>query len=299
MSSNFLTLTNAVLSAFNEVQLTSVNFTSATGFHSEAKRDVLQAVFDVYTYQDVEWPFLFSSTTFATTVGTVGYTTDATFTKLDWDSFRIQRATATASTLTSSSTTATFTATGAHNFLTGDTVTISGATPDGYNGTVSITVTGSTTFTYTVASGLSTPATGTIIASSETVVQRRLFNIDYDKYRTDFWDYDSNVNSTGYARPEYVVQKTDKNIILSGVPDRVYTVYYEGFVLPTTMSAYSDTCSVPTTYDQVIVDKALHYAYMFRDNIEQANLAQKRYEDNIHKMRRVEIPQPEFMRVSC
>ena len=64
--------------------------------------------------------------------------------------------------LTRSGTTATATTSSAHGYATGDEVTVAGATPSGYNGTVTITVTGSTAFTYTVASGLTTPATGTI-----------------------------------------------------------------------------------------------------------------------------------------
>ena len=44
----------------------------------------------------------------------------------------------------------------------GQYVTIAGASPAGYNGTFIITTTAATTFTYTVSSGLTSPATGTI-----------------------------------------------------------------------------------------------------------------------------------------
>lgn len=66
-----------------------------------------------------------------------------------------------ASSVTSSGTTATATVTTGHGLQTGDKVTISGLTPGGYNGTFTVTVTSATQFTYTVASGLATPATGT------------------------------------------------------------------------------------------------------------------------------------------
>lgn len=56
--------------------------------------------------------------------------------------------------------TATVTTSSAHGRTTSDTVTIYGATPDEYNGTYVITVTGATTFTYTPGSAPSTsPAT--------------------------------------------------------------------------------------------------------------------------------------------
>ena len=69
------------------------------------------------------------------------------------------------STLTRSTTTATVTTSSAHGFVTGNYVTIAGATPTGYNGRFAMTVTGSTTFTYTVSASLATPATGTITAT--------------------------------------------------------------------------------------------------------------------------------------
>lgn len=296
MSSSFLTLTNNVLTSFNEVNLTSSNFASATGFHSDVKQSILQAVFDIYTYQDTEWSFLWNEYTFNTTSGTTEYSKDANAVSVDWGSFYIKRPVSTASSLTQSSGTATFTATAAHNLVTGDTVNISGATPDGYNGDVEVTVTGSTTFTYSVSSALSTPATGTIVAKSNSVLRKKLKLLDYDNWEQNYADDDENLNSTAYGSPDYIVRKPDNNFILSTVPDRVYTIGYKGFVIPNSMSAHGDTALIPTAFDQVILDKAFHYAYMFRDNVEQAGLAQSRYQDNIHKMRRILIPQAEHVR---
>jgi hypothetical protein len=64
--------------------------------------------------------------------------------------------------LTRSSTTATAVTSSAHGFSNGQTVAISGASPDGYNGNKVVTVVNATTFTYTVSSALTTPATGSI-----------------------------------------------------------------------------------------------------------------------------------------
>ena len=68
-------------------------------------------------------------------------------------------------TITSSSTTATVTHT-AHGFVTGSSVTISGANEAVFNGTFTITVTSTDTYTYTLSnSNSNNPATGTITAS--------------------------------------------------------------------------------------------------------------------------------------
>lgn len=66
------------------------------------------------------------------------------------------------SSITRSGSTATVTTSTAHDFVTNDSVAISGATETEYNGKFRITRTGSTTFTYTVTGTPSTPATGTI-----------------------------------------------------------------------------------------------------------------------------------------
>lgn len=68
--------------------------------------------------------------------------------------------------ITRSGTTATATTATPHDYSTGDIVTIAGASPAGYNGTFVVTVfTNPNEFTYTVASTLTTPATGTITSS--------------------------------------------------------------------------------------------------------------------------------------
>lgn len=71
--------------------------------------------------------------------------------------------------ITSSSTTATVTTTSAHCLDDGAYVTIAGANQSEYNGSYQITVTSSTTFTYTFAGSVTTPATGTITAQWENI----------------------------------------------------------------------------------------------------------------------------------
>lgn len=82
------------------------------------------------------------------------------------------------SSLTSAATTATATTSVPHTFLTGDVVTILYAVQASYNGAYVVTVTGPTTFTYVFAGSMTTPATGTIVASALAVVRWRIAGID-------------------------------------------------------------------------------------------------------------------------
>ena len=74
--------------------------------------------------------------------------------------------TKTANTLTSAANIATMTFLTKHPFASGQTVTIAGAVPIGYNGSFVITADDDFTITYELASSLSSPATGTITASA-------------------------------------------------------------------------------------------------------------------------------------
>ena len=72
---------------------------------------------------------------------------------------------ASTTSLTQAAGTATCTTTAAHLLATGDYVVIRGAGTEGYNKTAQITVTGASTFTYSVDSGLGSPAGGTPVVS--------------------------------------------------------------------------------------------------------------------------------------
>jgi hypothetical protein len=80
--------------------------------------------------------------------------------------------------LTSVATAATATTSVPHQFITGDTVTISGAVQAPYNGAYVVTVTGPTTFTYVFAGSGTSPATGTINASALNVIRWRILGVD-------------------------------------------------------------------------------------------------------------------------
>ena len=67
--------------------------------------------------------------------------------------------------MTRSGTTATVTTSAAHGFTKGQRITIVGADQDDYNGSHLATVTGATTFTFTVTGSPTTPATGTMTAT--------------------------------------------------------------------------------------------------------------------------------------
>jgi hypothetical protein len=84
-----------------------------------------------------------------------------------WFSIATTTTASTISTITFVGTTATLTTATAHNLVTGNRITVSGASPADYNGTFVITRTGANTLTYTMAT---TPATNATVVGSYTTV---------------------------------------------------------------------------------------------------------------------------------
>jgi len=73
-----------------------------------------------------------------------------------------------ASSLTSALTTATFNSSRPHGLVNGDSVIISGASEDAYNGTFVVSVSDSDTFSYTMSATGATPASGDVVMESST-----------------------------------------------------------------------------------------------------------------------------------
>lgn len=100
----------------------------------------------------------------------------------------------TISTITHVGAVATLTTASPHNLVTNNKVTITGATPAEYNGVYVITVTGPTTFTYTMAS---TPATNAIVVGVYTVLgitginSNKFVSVNLFKNRLYFTEKDS------------------------------------------------------------------------------------------------------------
>ena len=82
----YLTLVNNVLQELNEVELTSSTFSSSRGKQTAVKTFVNKAVNDLYT-AEVEWPWLYTSTTQDVNSGQQEYTFPTAFRKDDFDYF--------------------------------------------------------------------------------------------------------------------------------------------------------------------------------------------------------------------
>lgn len=294
---NYLYLVNRLCHKLNEVELTSSSFASATGVYQDFMESVNAAIADIYQQEDHTWPFGYQHTTFNTTIGTNEYNAPGTAQIIDWDSFYIEKTPRTPSAITTLAETATVTDAG-HPHKTGDNIYIKGANQTGYNGNVTVTVLSSSQFTYIVPTGTVSPATGTILIYPAYTTQR-LTPTDYIAYLSEgYLERDGEAIDVGqYGKPALIVRKSDNNFIITSKPDRIYTIAYDYYVTGTDLSAWNDVPVIPESYKETVVLGAMYHAYLFRDNTDEADRMEVKFEKAVNNMRRSLIPQQSFMRI--
>ena len=75
---DYLALSNKVLHALNEVELTSANFATSKGIQTAVKEFINRSINDIYT-AELEWPFLHTDGTITTVAGTAEYALESPF----------------------------------------------------------------------------------------------------------------------------------------------------------------------------------------------------------------------------
>jgi len=115
----------------------------------------------------------------------------------------------------------------------------------------------------------------------------RLRQINYDTYLQRFYIRDGNAGTADYDTPNYVYKTLDNRIGLTPIPDKAYSIEYDYYQYQTALINATDTMAVPDNFKNVVIDGAMYHCYMFRDNSQQATLAQQRFTRGIENMRKL------------
>ena len=83
---------------------------------------------------------------------------------------------------------------------------------------------------------------------------------------------------------------------LVNVPDKAYTLVYEYYRLPVDLINATDVPSIPEQFRYIILNGAMHFAYMFRGETQESALIQNRFDDEIKQMRSLYINRYEYLR---
>lgn len=125
---------------------------------------------------------------------------------------------------------------------------------------------------------------------------RRLVQMTYVEYLDRHIDQEYETNTAVGGVPRNVARTPDENFAIIPMPDKAYEIEYEFYMEPIDLEAYDDVPTIPERFRHVIVDGMMYYAYMFRDNIEMANLSQSKFENGIKNMRTLLVNENAYFR---
>jgi hypothetical protein len=123
----------------------------------------------------------------------------------------------------------------------------------------------------------------------------RLGVLAYEEYLDKYVDQEYNTNGRSGV-PQMVAHGPALEYLLTPEPDKAYTVVYEYYRVPVDLELYDDVPAVPERFKHVIVDGAMHYAYLFRGNSQDAMVAKQKFDEGIKNMRIVLINRTYYLR---
>ena len=109
--------------------------------------------------------------------------------------------------------------------------------------------------------------------------------ISRDLYYRKYRDIDQTAGVDGRDVPSFVFPSHGNGFGVSPSPDEAYTIRFRYYLTNVNLINADDETRVPPQHDHVIVEGALYFMYMFRDNIEQANMAALVFQQGVKEMR--------------
>jgi len=125
---------------------------------------------------------------------------------------------------------------------------------------------------------------------------RKLRIISYEEYLERFIDQEYNETDSVQDIPQYVFEAPGLQYGVIPPPKEDYTLIYEYYRFPVDLINATDVPNIPERFRHVIVDGAMHYAYLFRSNSQDAVLAKQKFDEGIKDMRTLLINRTEYVR---
>lgn len=128
------------------------------------------------------------------------------------------------------------------------------------------------------------------------VATQKLRKISYEEYLSKYIDAEYNTNTSTYSVPRCVFRTPSQEYGVYPAPDKEYEIVYEYYKLPVDMISFSDVPSIPEQFRYVINEGSMYYAYMFRGDLQSAELSFAKFNQGIDSMRSIYINRYEYVR---
>ena len=292
MSSSYLILTNNVLARLNEVQLTSSNFSAARGIQVQAQNAVNEAVRYI-NQKEFNYPFNHATETKTLTAGVVRYSLPTSTKSIDYNTVRLVKDSDLGNGGGKLS---------ALNY--NDYINHYITQEDEINSTTAAEAIDATETEIDLTSATGFDSAGTVFIDNEQISYtgistNTLTGCTRGASSTTATTHSNGVVVTqfdGGGIPRYIIRSADNNYLLYPFPIKKYSIKFDYYTIPTSLSAHDDTTSVPAQFDAVIVDGATAFVYQYGGETAQYQLNFARFEQGIKNMQTLLVNKFEYIR---
>ena len=96
--------------------------------------------------------------------------------------------------------------------------------------------------------------------------------------------------------PDFVFRTPNQEFGFVKNPDKAYEYAYEYYRLPVDLINTTDVPTVPEQFRYIIVNGAMHFAYMFRGETQESQVTQQRFMEEIKSMRSLYVNRYDYLR---
>ena len=122
--------------------------------------------------------------------------------------------------------------------------------------------------------------------------------ITYSEYLDKYIDQEYETDTTKGGVPRFIARTPNEEFAVVPMPNEEYTIEYEYYMEPVDLVLATDIPSIPERFRHIIIDGAMYYTYMFRDNIEMAGISQNKFEQGLKNMRTLIINENIYFRAN-
>ena len=137
------------------------------------------------------------------------------------------------------------------------------------------------------------------IRVNENIDSLQLEYVTFDAWRQQYKWEDFKRAKDSKGKPRRVFANHNDEFGLSPAPKQAnWQVDYDYFTVPSDMSAYNGSHSIPTRFEQAIIARATYYVLKLRSDPAFADRSNKEYKEIIRRMRTELINKPDYFRAA-
>jgi len=122
-----------------------------------------------------------------------------------------------------------------------------------------------------------------------------LKKMDYEEYLSKHVDDEYNDSPSIRTLPTHIIKAPGNQYIVYPSPDKEYEILFEMYTLPVDLILHSDVPSVPEAYRHIIIDGAMYYVQIFRNDNQSAQMSLGKFNEGVKNMRSIWINRFEYV----